>query len=124
MTGSEYNDRVQDVYARFEADWAAFDDPQDPPHEEQAMELLREGLGPVVKVYLDGHTGGRTVKFTPDEMDDLHQALNGYLELYARCYGVNIDPDVTIRKAAELFIDTHNVKDVAQLLTHVPDRHD
>lgn len=124
MPGSEYSERVREVHARFQEDWSSFEDPVDPPDEDRAMELCREGLGPVVKVYVDGHTGGRNVKFTAAEMDDLHQALNGYLELYARCYGVDVDPDVTVRKAAELLIDTHNIRDVAQLLTHVPDRHD
>lgn len=123
MTGSELNERVREVHAAFEVDREAFEPPADPPAQDRALRLAREGIGPVVTVYLEGHTGGESVRFTEQELTDLHRALNGYLELYARCYGVEIHPDVTIRKAAELLIDTHNVNDVAQLLTHVPDRH-
>ena len=46
--------------------------------------------------------------------------MNDYLELYAACYGVEMDAGFTIRSAAEALIDTHNVADVAYLLTQVP----
>jgi hypothetical protein len=73
-------------------------------------------------VYVEARTGGRLVRFSPAEFDLLHAALNGWLALYTRCYGVETDPDVTIREAAEVLLETHNVRDTAQLLTHVPER--
>jgi hypothetical protein len=48
--------------------------------------------------------------------------MNDWFELYAACYGVDVDSDVALREAAELLIDTHNIKDVAQILTGVPER--
>jgi len=48
--------------------------------------------------------------------------VNTWLELYARCYGVSAEVDYTVREAAELLIETHDLTDVAQLLTAVPER--
>ena len=36
--------------------------------------------------------------------------------------GVDIDAGFTVRTAAELLLETRNVRDVAQLLTDVPER--
>ncbi|MFC7057100.1 hypothetical protein [Halovenus salina] len=48
--------------------------------------------------------------------------MNDWLALYTACYGVDTEPDVTLRVAAELLVDTHNIRDVAQILTGVPER--
>lgn len=119
---SEYRDRIDDLVAGARDAREDFAPPADPPDEDRAMELCREGLGPVVMAYVDAHGGGGWTEFSGGELDDLHEALHTYLELYAACYGVEIAADATIRKAAELLIETHNIRDVAQLLTHVPDR--
>jgi hypothetical protein len=49
--------------------------------------------------------------------------MNTYLELYAACYGADIDASFAVTEAAELLVDTHNIHDVATMLTHVPERH-
>ena len=48
--------------------------------------------------------------------------MNEWFELYAACYGVELEADFALREAADLLLDTRNIKDVAQLLTHVPER--
>lgn len=126
MTGepSAYADRVRSLVSRYRADRAAFAEtwsPADAPDEARAMEFLREGVGPAVMIYVDARANDWGVEFAQWEFDLLHSALNGYLELYARCYGVEIDADFAVREAAELLIDTHNVRDVAAMLTSVPD---
>jgi hypothetical protein len=119
---SEYGERIARLAAEAEREHAEFEPPGEPPDEDRAMEYLREGLGPVVMTYVDAHGGGGWTEFSGRELDSLHAATNRYLELYALCYGVEIDADETVRGAAELLIETHNVRDVAQLLTGVPER--
>ena len=92
------------------------------PDEERAMTYLREGVGPAVAVYLEAHTGGDHARFAPEELSALERAMNDWLRLYLRCHGSERDPDVNVREAAEALIETHNVRDVAQLLTGVPSR--
>jgi hypothetical protein len=121
-TSGEYGDRIRDLVAQYREDRAAFEPPADPPDPDAAMSYLREGLGPVIMVYVDARANDWGVEFTGTEFDELHEALNGYLELYALCHGSEIDADFTIREAAELLLDTHNVRDVAAMLTHVPEK--
>jgi hypothetical protein len=101
---------------------AAFEPPADPPDEERAMRYLREGAGPAVALFLEARTGGRTVYFPPDEYRALESTMNAYLDLYCACHGVDIDGEYQLREAAELLVDTHNIRDVAQILTGVPER--
>lgn len=119
---SAYADRIRSLADQYRTDRAEFEPPADPPAEQQAMEYLREGLGPTVMVYIDARANDWGVEFAEWEFEELHEAMNGYLELYTRCYGVEHDADFTVRKAAELLIDTHNIKDVAAMLTQVPGR--
>jgi len=119
---SSYHRRIESVVERYRADRAAFEAPTDPPAADAAMDYCREGVGPAVMVYVDARAGDEDVRFTEREFDLLHEALNGYLSLYAACYGVETEPDTTVREAAELLLDTHNIGDVAALLTGVPDR--
>jgi len=121
-THSAYADRIRSLAQQYRSDRADFEPPVDPPAEERAMEFLREGLGPTVMVYVDARANDWGVEFAEWEFERLHEALNGYLELYTRCYGVELDADFTVREAAELLIDTHNIKDVAAMLTQVPGR--
>lgn len=117
-----FAERIYELAARADADREAFDPPSDPPDEERAMEILREGVGPAVSLYVEARTGGLMVHFPPAEYEALESAMNDWLELYAACYGVDVDADVTVREAAELLVDTHNIRDVAQILTGVPER--
>ena len=119
---ARFAERIEDLADRATADCAAFEPPADPPDEQQAMSYLRDGAGPAVSLYVEARTGGLMVHFPPDQYHALENAMNDWFELYAACYGVDVDADIALRKAAELLIDTHNIKDVAQILTGVPER--
>ena len=121
---SGYADRIAAFAERARRDRETFDPPEDPPAEERAMEFLREGLGPLAALYLEARTAEWDVEFSPDELKQFHRATNDWLSLYARCYGTALDPDVTVRKVAEVLIQTDNIKDTAQLLTQVPPRNE
>ena len=104
---------------RFRDDGKSRDDARRPP-EDCATAAARDGLGPVVALYVEARTGPDEVRFSQREMDLLHRATNDWLAVYAACYGVDIDPDFTVREAAELLVDTHDVRETAALLTQVP----
>ena len=99
-------------YAGLELAGTAVSDP-----EEAALVAARDGLGPVVGVYVEARTANEPVRFSGRELDRLHAATSDWLAVYARCRGVDADPDATVREAAELLIDTHDITDVAALLT-------
>jgi len=118
---SRYADRIADLLGRARDDRGGVD-PLDVPDEERAMGFLRDGVGQAIWVYTEAHTGGRNVWLPPAELGALRWTMNTYLELYAACYGYDIDATFTVREAAELLVDTRNVRDVAQILTGVPER--
>lgn len=111
-------DRIEGLGARARAERSAFEPPEDP--DERAMEYLREGVGPAVAVYCESHTGGDPA-VTGDDLIRLQEAFDAWLSLYARCYGVDLSGSYPIRTAAELLVDTHDVVDVAEVLTGVPE---
>lgn len=119
---ASFEDRIHTLADRATAEAAAFDPPAHPPDEERAIEYLREGAGPAVSIFVEARTGGQMVRFPPDEYHSLEGAMNAYLDLYAGCYGVDLEGEYTIREAAQLLVDTHNIVDVAQILTGVPER--
>ncbi|MFB6309856.1 MAG: hypothetical protein ABEH64_01610 [Salinirussus sp.] len=118
---ARYHERIHDLADRADADRADFSPPADPPDADAAMEYLRDGAGPAIALYIEARTGGQMIHFPPEEYHALEGAMNTWLELYAACYGVEIESDRTLREAAELMIDTHNIRDVAAVLTHVPE---
>jgi hypothetical protein len=115
------DDRIESLYEQARADRAAFTPPVNPPDEDQAMSFLTDGAGQAVWVYIDGRTG-EWKRFSQAEYDRLEWAMNAWLELYSACYGTRIEASYPLRVAAELLLETHNIRDVAQLLTHVPAR--
>lgn len=117
-------DRIETLAARAARDRAAFEPPADPPDEARAMDYLRTGAGQAVGLYIHARSGGRLVAFTEEEWTALEDAMNTWFELYAACYGESIDPAVPVRTAAEALLETHNIHDVARVLTHVPRRPD
>jgi len=120
---SDVDSRVAELEARLGSHQRAFEPPADPPDEERAVRYLRDGFGQAVAVYVEARTGGGPpTAIDPETFERLETVLNGWLELYAACYGTDIDADFTVREAAELLIDTHDLRDVAQLLTKVPGR--
>ena len=116
----QYVDRIATLERRVEAVRNSFD--PDPPDDERAMDLVRDGFGPTVSLYCEARTGDSWVRFDDEAFTRLEGVMNDWLDLYARCYGVRLDGTYGIREAAELLVDTHNARDTAQVLTGVPDR--
>ncbi|WP_123537340.1 hypothetical protein [Halosimplex salinum] len=116
---SQYQDRIADIAADAASARESFVPPDEPPDEERAMAFCREGVGAAVAVYVDARSG-EWDRFDEAEFARLERAMNDYLDLYARCYGVELDADYSVRTAAEALLDTHNVADVARILTGVP----
>ena len=114
--------RIHSLRERADEDVAAFEAPDDPPAADEAMTYLREGAGPAVSLYVEARTGGLMVHLPPEEYEALESAMNDWLELYAACYGYDIVAEFTVREAAELLLDTENIRDAAQMLTDVPER--
>lgn len=118
---TDVSERIETLAERARRDREAFEPPSNPPDEEAAMTYLTEGVGEVVALYIDARTG-EMVRFTDAEFVLLEQALNDWLELYAACYGANLDGVFTVREVAELVVDTHSIRESALLLTGIPDR--
>lgn len=114
----ERHARIEALAERASEEREGFLPPENP--DERALFYLREGLWPVLEVYIEVRSNGEGLSRA--EHAALEDALNGWLELYALCYGVGIDPEFSVRETAELFVDTHDLRDTAQLLTHVPER--
>ncbi|MFC7134920.1 MULTISPECIES: hypothetical protein [Salinibaculum] len=117
---ARFTERIWRLSERAEREVQAFEPPADPPDEQQAMDYLREGAGPAISLFVEARTGQHNVQFQPDAYRALEQSMNDWLELYAACYGVDMDAEYALRKAAQLLIDTENIKDVAVVLTSVP----
>ncbi|MFW5963978.1 MAG: hypothetical protein ACOCQM_03870 [Natronomonas sp.] len=115
------SDRIAELSERARRDRAAFEPPVDPPDEEAALEYLVDGVGDVVGLYIEARTG-ELVRFGDAEFAMLERALNDWFDLYAACYGVDLEASFTVREAAELVVDTHSIRETAILLTNVPDR--
>ena len=126
---SRYGPRIAALERRAERDRASFDADLDSENaadrydDEQAAErYLRDGAGQAIWLYVEARTGGRLVPFSEAEFTALEDAMNTWLELYARRYGVELEAEFTLREAAQLLLETRNVHETAQLLTGVPDR--
>lgn len=116
-----FGDRIDELADRARREQAEFEPPTEPPDEDAALEYLLDGVGAAVGLYIEARTGD-LIRFDEDEFSRLEGALNNWLELYAACYGVDIDAAFSVREAAELLIETQNIRDTAMLLTQVPDR--
>jgi hypothetical protein len=122
MTDSAgFTERIRALEQQADADRDSFSPPANPPEEARAMDYLREGAGQAVSLFIEARTGDNIVHFPPEEYNALEGAMNAWLELYAACYGVDLEADWALREVAELLLDTHNIKDVAVMLTHVPE---
>lgn len=95
-------------------------DPCEPTDPAAALDALREGLWPVLRVYIDARR--TNVRLEPPEQAALDEALNDWLAVYAAHHGYRVDPQVPVREAAEAFLDTHNIRQTAAVLTGVPER--
>jgi len=114
-----YATRIERLERRAAAVADGFD--PDPPAQQRALSILRDGVGPTVAVYCEARTGESWARFSAAEFDRLEATLNRWLSLYAACYGVDLSGSYSVRTAAELLVDTHDVRDVAVALTGIPD---
>jgi hypothetical protein len=117
---ARFTERIWELDERVEREREAFDPPANPPNEDRAMTFLREGAGPAISLFVEARTGQHMIQFDPEAYEALEEAMNEWLELYAACYGQDIVADYALREAAQLLIDTHNIRDVAEVLTQVP----
>ena len=115
----EYDERAFALRDRAREARERFDAPANPPDRERALAFARDGVGEAAAIYVDARMEGSWVYFDADAFDALEAALNAYLELFAACHGVDRDPDVTVRTAAEALLDTHDAVDTAAVLTDV-----
>ncbi|MCU4741718.1 hypothetical protein OB955_17440 [Halobacteria archaeon AArc-m2/3/4] len=115
-----YGSHIAALARRAERDHRDFDPAEASPAD--VTNYLQEGAGQAIWLYVEARTGGRLVPFSEAELSALQDAMNTWLELYARCYGVDLEAEFTVREAAELLVDTRNIRDTAQLLTRVPGR--
>ncbi|WP_254837680.1 hypothetical protein [Natronomonas marina] len=118
---SDVPGRIAELSERARRDRETFDPPPDPPDEEAALGYLTDGVGKVVALYIEARTG-ENFRFDDAEFALLERALNDWLELYAACYGSDLEGTYTVREAAELLVDTHSIRETAVMLTHVPER--
>lgn len=116
---SEFGPRIAALERQAERDRAALESASSELESVDAHRYLREGVGPAIWLYVEGRTGGRFYQFSPDEFAALERAMNLWLECFARCHGVELEAEFSIREAAELFLQTRNVHDVGELLTGV-----
>ena len=119
MDADAVNERIDELVRKAEADQVDFCWPADPPAVDRAMEYLTEGAGQVIVLYAHLRTGGRNYPFSPDEFAALEWAMNTWFRLHAACLGERIDPNVSLRTAAEAFVDTEDIVAVAATVTGV-----
>ncbi|NHX35186.1 MULTISPECIES: hypothetical protein [Halolamina] len=118
---SRYAERIERLAREARTARAAWGDGEvvDDPNEQRALEAARDGLGPVVACYVEARTGDDPPRFSAREHRLLRRATRDWLECFARCHGVDHDSDATVRSAAEVLLETHDVVAVAELLTGV-----
>ena len=115
----DYEARAVALRERAATARAQFSAPAVPPDSERALAFARDGVGEAAAVYIEARTHDSWVYFDADAWDALDAGLNAYLELFAACHGVDCNPDVTVRTAAETLLDTHDAVDTAVVLTGV-----
>lgn len=115
-----YGSHIAALARRAERDHRNFDPAEAGP--DDATSYLREGAGQAIWLYVEARTGGRLVPFSEAELSALQDAMNTWLELYTRCFGVDLEAEFTVREAAEVLVETRNIRDTAELLTRVPGR--
>ena len=114
--------RIEELHSRVQRDLEQFEPPENPPDEARAMEYLREGAGQAVALYAHARTGGRMYAFDPEEYERLEEAMNAWFGMYGACYGVDIEPNIPLRTAAQALIDTNDITAVARTVTTIPPR--
>ena len=85
-----------------------------------ALECLMMGFGPVIAMYIEARIKGKLIPITPEQFERIESIMNGWLEIYAKYHGEDIEANFSIREASLLFLETHDIQDVAEMLTKIP----
>ncbi len=118
---SEHRERIERLAERARRERETFDPPATVPAPKRGQQYLQDGVGELVSLYIDGRSGGSFAAFSEREWELLHRALDDWLQLYARCYGQELERGFQIRTLTELVLDTHNLHDAVVMATKVPD---
>ena len=78
------------------------------------------GFGPVIAMYIEARIKGKLIPITPEQFERIESIMNGWLEIYAKYHGEDIEANFSIREASLLFLETHDIQDVAEMLTKIP----
>ena len=87
---------------------------------DSALDCLMIGFGPVIAMYIEARIKGKLIPITPEQFERIESIMNGWLEIYAKYYGEDIEANFSIREASLLFLETHDIQDVAEMLTKIP----
>ena len=78
------------------------------------------GFGPAIAMYIEARIKGKLIPITPEQFERIESIMNGWLEIYAKYNGEDIEANFSIREASLLFLETHDIQDVAEMLTKIP----
>ena len=87
---------------------------------DSALDCLMIGFGPAIAMYIEARIKGKLIPITPEQFERIESVMNGWLEIYAKYYGEDIEANFSIREASLLFLETHDIQDVAEMLTKIP----
>ena len=87
---------------------------------DSALDCLMIGFGPAIAMYIEARIKGKLIPITPEQFERIESIMNGWLEIYAKYYGEDIEANFSIREASLLFLETHDIQDVAEMLTKIP----
>ncbi|WP_154552064.1 hypothetical protein [Halorhabdus sp. CBA1104] len=118
---SAYRVRVQALAERARRARGSFLPPTEPPDRDRARDYLRDGVGPAVALYQEATMGAHEPPLSADVSRALERTLAEWLELYAACYGVYTNVDISVAEAVEVRAETESLRELAVRLTGVPD---
>ncbi len=87
---------------------------------DSALDCLMIGFEPAIAMYIEARIKGKLIPITPEQFERIESIMNGWLEIYAKYYGEDIEANFSIREASLLFLETHDIQDVAEMLTKIP----
>lgn len=115
-----YTIRVEALAERARRARCCFLPPENPPDRDRAREYLRDGVGPTVALYGEATMGSPGDSLPPQIRTRLDGVLNDWLELYAGCFGVHLQADATVARAADSLSECHDLRETARKLTGIP----
>lgn len=118
--GCPYHCRVAALNERARRARSTFRPLEEPPARDRAMEYLRDGVATAVGLYREAPTAGERDPPAPGLWSELDNAFRAWLELYAACYGVFVEVEVSVVRAAALRERGLSLREMATRVTGVP----